>query len=234
MAAERLSMRTIKEVLRLKWEKKLSNKQVAQSCNIARSTVREYVERAQKAGLSWPLPSDLDDGRLEALLFSSHPTESPEKRGLPEMEYIRKELTRKSVTLRLLWLEYRETNPEGYQYSQFCLLYHQWTGKLDVCLRQTHRAGEKLFVDYAGQTISVTDPISGKAREACLFLATLGASSYTFAWASFSQDLPSWIEAHVRAFNFFGGVPEIIVPDNLKSGVKKPCRLRTGHQSDLS
>jgi len=110
MAAERLSMRTIKEVLRLKWEKKLSNKNVAQSCNIARSTVREYVERAQKAGLTWPLPSDLDDGRLEALLFSSHPTESPEKRGLPEMEYIRQELARKSVTLRLLWLEYRSHN----------------------------------------------------------------------------------------------------------------------------
>jgi transposase len=224
MAAERLSMRTIKEVLRLKWEKKLPNKHVAQSCNIARSTVREYVERAQKAGLIWPLPSDLDDGRLEALLFSSHPTVFPEKRGLPAMEYIRQELTRKSVTLRLLWLEYREKNPEGYQYSQFCLLYHQWTGKLDICLRQTYRAGEKLFVDYAGQTISMTDPISGKTREACLFLATLGASSYTFAWAAFSQDLPSWIEANVRALNFFGGVPEIIVPDNLKSGVKKPCR----------
>jgi len=129
------------------------------------------------------------------------------------MEYIRQELTRKSVTLRLLWLEHIEKNPEGYQYSQFCLLYHQWTGKLDICLRQTYRAGEKLFVDYAGQTISVTDPISGKAREAGLFLATLGASSYTFAWAAFSQDLPSWIEANVRVLNFFGGVPEIIVPD---------------------
>jgi len=223
VAAERLSMRTIKEVLRLKWEKKLSNKQVAKSCNIARSTVREYLERSQRAGLTWPLAPDLDDGRLEALLFSSQPTESPEKRGLPAMEYIRKELSRKGVTLRLLWLEYREANPAGYQYSQFCLLYHQWTGKLDVCLRQTYRAGEKLFVDYAGQTIPVTDPVSGKTREAWLFVATLGASSYTFAWGAFSQDLPSWIEANVRALTFFEGVPEIIVPDNLKSGVKKPC-----------
>ena len=224
MTAERLSMRTIKEVLRLKWEKKLSNKQIAKSCNIARSTVREYLERAQRAGLIWPLAPELDDGRLEALLFSSQPTESPEKRGLPEMEYIRKELTRKGVTLRLLWLEYRQANPEGYQYSQFCLLYHQWTEKLDICLRQTYRAGEKLFVDYAGQTIPVTDPLSGKTREAWLFLAALGASSYTFAWGAFSQDLPSWIEANVRALTFFEGVPEIIVPDNLKSGVKKPCR----------
>jgi transposase len=223
VAAERLSMRTIKEVLRLKWEKKFSNKQIAQSCNIARSTIREYLERAQSAGLSWPLTPDLDDGSLEALLFPPALNNAPEKRGLPEMEYLRKELNRKGVTLYLLWLEYRAANPDGYQYSQFCLLYRQWTGKLDVCLRQTHRAGEKLFVDYAGQMIPVTDPVSGQIQEAYLFIAALGASSYTFAWASFSQDLPSWVEAHIRAFNFFGGVPEILVPDNLKSGVNKPC-----------
>ncbi len=223
MAAERLSMRTIKEVLRLKWEKKFSNKQVSQSCNIARSTVREYVGRAQSAGLSWPLAADLDDSQLEALLFPPPPTDTSEKRGLPDMEYIRKELTRKSVTLNLLWLEYRQANPGGYQYSQFCHHYHQWSDKLDVCLRQTHRAGEKAFVDYAGQTILVTDPDTGETREAVLFLATLGASSYTYAWASFSQDLPSWIEANVRALTFFGGVPEILVPDNLKTGIKRPC-----------
>lgn len=223
MTAERLSMRTIREVLRLKWEKKLSNKQIAKSCNIARSTIRDYLERAQSAGLSWPPPPDLDDGRLEALLFSSALKESSEKRGLPAMEYIRKELTRKGVTLRLLWLEYRQANPDGYQYSQFCLRYHLWNDTLDVSLRQTYRAGEKLFVDYAGQTIPVMDPVCGQTREARLFVAALGASSYTFAWASLSEDLPSWIEAHVRAFNFFGGVPEILVPDNLKSGVTKPC-----------
>jgi len=216
-------MRTIKEVLQLKCEKKFSNTQIAQSCNIARSTIRGYLERAQRAGLSWPLPSDLDDGSLEALLFPPTATEAPEKRGLPAMEYIHKELSRKGVTLHLLWLEYRAVNPDGYQYSQFCLLYRQWLGKLDVCLRQTHRAGEKLFVDYAGQTIPVTDPVSGQIKEAYLFIAALGASSYTFTWASFSQDLPSWVEAHVRAFKFFGGVPEILVPDNLKSGVNKPC-----------
>ena len=223
MAAERLSMRTIKEVLRLKWEKKFSNKQVAQSCNIARSTVREYVGRAQSAGLSWPLASDLNDGQLEALLFPPPPTYTYEKRGLPDMEYIRKELTRKSVTLNLLWLEYRQANPDGYQYSQFCHHYHQWSDKLDVCLRQTHRAGEKAFIDYAGQTIPVTDPETGETREAVLFLSSLGASSYTYAWASLSQDLSSWIEANVRALTFFGGVPEILVPDNLKTGIKRPC-----------
>ena len=223
MAAERLSMRTIKEVLRLKWEKAFSNKQVAQSCNIARSTVRDYVSRAEKAGLSWPLASDLDDSRLEALLFPPPAMDGIQQRGVLDMEYIHRELARKSVTLRLLWLEYKAANPEGYQYSQYCLLYRQWRGKLDVSLRQSHRAGEKFFVDYAGQTISVTDSLTGKTRDAVLFVATLGASSYTFAWASLSQDLPSWIEANVRALHFFGGVPEIIVPDNLKTGVKKPC-----------
>jgi transposase len=216
-------MRTIKEVLRLKWEKKFSNKQVAQSCNIARSTVREYLVRAERAGLRWPLATDLDDGQLEVLLFSSMPVESSAKCRLPDMAYIHRELSRKSVTLRLLWLEYRQANPEGYQYSQFCFHYHQWRDKLDVCLRQTHRAGEKVFIDYAGQTIPVNNPQTGMARDAYLFLATLGASNYTFAWAGFSQDLPSWIDANVRMLNFYGGVPEIIVPDNLKTGVTKPC-----------
>ena len=223
MAAERLSMRTIKEVLRLKWEKSFSNKQVAQSCNIARSTVREYVTRAEQAGLSWSQVSELDDNRLESLLFPTPAPDSSSHRGVLDMEYIHREMTRKSVTLRLLWLEYKAANPEGYQYSQYCLLYRRWRSTLDVSLRQRHRAGEKLFVDYAGQTIPVTDPLTGGSREAVLFVATLGASNYTFAWASLSQNLPSWIDANVRALNFFGGVPDIIVPDNLKTGVKKPC-----------
>jgi transposase len=222
MAAERLSMRTIREILRLKWQNKLSNKKIAVSCNISRSTVKEYLDRSARAGLSWPLPNDLDDGQLEALLFPLRESELQVNRGLPPMAYIRKELTRKGVTLSLLWMEYKQANPDGYQYSQFCLHYHKWLSKLDISLRQTHRAGEKLFVDYAGQTIPVTDPVSGKTREAWLFVAAQGASNYTFAWASFSQDVPSWIDAHVRALTFFGGVPQIIVPDNLKSGVKHP------------
>ena len=222
MAAERLSMRTIREILRLKWEKHLPNKRIAESCNIARSTVRDYLSRAGQAGLSWPLPAELDDSLLEQMIFTVQSTPVTGKRGMPSPEYIRKELTRKGVTLRLLWLEYKQANPDGYQYSQFCLLYHQWLDKTDVSLRQTHRAGEKLFIDYAGQTIPVTDQVTGKTREAWLFVAILGASCYTFAGASFSQDIPSWIDAHVRAFRFFGGVPEILVPDNLKSGVTKP------------
>jgi len=140
------------------------------------------------------------------------------------MDYIHRERKKKGVTLQLLWYEYKQANPDGYQYSQFCALYRQWVQKLDVCLRQEYRAGEKLFVDYAGQTIPINDPLTGEIREAQLFVATLGASNYTFAEASFSQDLPSWIKAHVHAFEFFGGVPQILVPDNLKAGVTNPCR----------
>ncbi len=223
MANRRLSMRKIKEVLRLKWEKGFSARQIAQSCDIARSTVKDYLDRAQLQGLTWPVPDDLDDAAVEHMLFPPVINKEADKREMPPLDYIQRELRRKGVTLQLLWYEYKSANPDGYQYSQFCRRYHQWRGKLDVCLRQTYRAGEKLFVDYAGQTIPITDAVTGKTREAHLFVATLGASNYTFAWASFSQDLPSWISAHVRALDFFGAVPEMIIPDNLKSGVTKPC-----------
>lgn len=224
MANRRLSMRKIKEVLRLKWEKNLSARQIAISCNIARSTVQDYIFRSQAAGIAWPLPEGLDDAFLEHLLYPPVRCKSPDKRPLPSLEDIHRDLKKKGVTLMLLWYEYRQAHPDGYQYSQFCHLYRRWADKLDVCLRQTYRAGEKLFVDYAGQTMPVADPLSGTVREAYLFVATLGASNYTYVEASYAQDLPSWIASHVRAFSFFGGVPEIIIPDNLKTGVTKPCR----------
>ncbi len=224
MAGRRLSMRKIKEVLRLKFQYGHSNKQIAQSCNIARSTVREYLDRAGKAGFSWPLDPSLDDALLEKTLFPPQPVLPLSPRTMPPMEYLHQELRRKGVTLQLLWHEYKQHNPEGYQHSQFCHLYRQWTKKLDVTLRQEHRAGEKLFVDYAGQTVPIVDPATGEITQAQIFIATLGASSYTFAEASASQDLPSWIRSHVHAFEFFQGVTEILVPDNLKAGVSKPCR----------
>jgi len=176
-------MRKINEVLRLNWEKGLSARQIAKSCDIARSTVKDYLDRAQIKGLTWPLPADLDDAAVERLLFPPAAHIETDKRVMPSMEYLHQELKKKRVTLQLLWSEYKKANPDGYQYSQFCERYRQWTGKLDVCLRQTYRAGEKLFVDYVGQTIPVTDSVSGKTREAYLFVATLGASNYTFAWA---------------------------------------------------
>jgi transposase len=217
-------MRKIKEVLRLRFEHQQSARQIAKSCGIARSTVKEYLDRIQKAGIPWPLPAEWDDAALENRLFPPASLIPPEKRQMPPMEYLHQERKRKGVTLQLLWHEYKEANPEGYQYSQFCDLYRQWVEKLDVCLRQEHRAGEKLFVDYAGQTLPIQDPQTGGTREACLFVATLGASSYTFAEATWTQDLPSWIQSHVHAFEFFNGVPEILVPDNLKAGVTHPCR----------
>ena len=208
MAGRRLSMRKIKEVLRLKWEYDQSNKQIAQSCKIARSTVREYLDRAGRQDLSWPLDPSLDDAPLRNALPPSTASPFFPIASMPPMDYLYQELKRKGVTLQLLWYEYKQANPDGYQYSQFCHLYRQWVKKLDVTLRQEHRAGEKLFVDYAGQTVPIIDPATGEITEAQIFIATLGASSYTFAEASASQDLPSWIRSHVHAFEFFRGVPK--------------------------
>ena len=222
MAGRRLSTRKIKEVLRLHKEIGLSARQIAKSCDMARSTVKEYLDRAQRVGLPWPIPSELDDAKLEHLLFPPTQLIPPERRQMPSLEFLYQELKKKSVTLQLLWCEYKQANPEGYQYSQFCKLYHQWVEKLDICLRQEYRAGEKLFVDYAGQTLPVQNPLSGEIQEAYLFVATLGASHYTFVEATFSQDLPSWISSHVHAFEFFGGVPEMLIPDNLKAAVTHP------------
>lgn len=217
-------MRKIKEVLRLKWAHKLSNRKIAKSCFISRSTVADYLLRAKLAGLSWPLDPELDDTALENRLFPVTDKSIPAESRMPDMEYLYRELKRKSVTMQLLWYEYKQANPDGYQYSQLSNLYRQWVKKLDLTLRQEHRAGEKLFIDYAGQTVSVVDPKTGEITEAEIFLATLGASNYTFAEASLSQELPSWIKSHVHAFEFFGGVAEILVPDNLKAGVTNPCR----------
>jgi transposase len=224
MAKRRISMRKIREVLRLKWQHELSNRKIAHSCSISHSTVRDYLHRARQAGLSWPLPADFDDGALEKLLFPPPGSMSVDGSRMPDMENIHRELKRKSVTLQLLWYEYKEANQQGYQYSRFCELYRQWEGRLDVCLRQHHRAGEKLFIDYAGQIVPIYDPTGGPVSRASLFVATLGASNYTFAEATMNQELPSWIKLHVHAFDFFGGVAEILVPDNVKTGVKNPCR----------
>jgi len=225
MAARRLSMRKIREVLRLRYSQGCSTSQISQSCNISRSTVREYLFRAGQSGLSWPLSPELDDTALEKLFYPSAAQEaSPGKRQMPPLDYLHKELKRKGVTLQLLWYEYKQNNPEGYQHSQFCELYRRWAGTLDLSLRQEHRAGEKLFVDYAGDTIPVVNPQTGEITQAQLFIAVLGASNYTFAEASDSQELPCWINSHVHAFEYFDGVPEILVSDNLKSGVNKACR----------
>ena len=223
MARKRLSMRKIKEVLRLRFEVGLTYEAIAQSCNIGHTTVGEYLKRAKEAGLTWPLPENLDDATLEKLLYSRLPDPAV-KRPMPNWECVHKELKRKSVTLFLLWQEYKETYPDGYEYSWFCRNYKEWSGKIDVTMRFNHRGGEKLFVDYAGHSIPIIDKRTGEIRDAQIFVATLGASNYTYAEATWTQTLPDWIGSHTRTFRFLGGVPEIIVPDNLKTGVNKPCR----------
>jgi transposase len=224
MPQERLSMSKIREVLRLK-HSQLSERAISRSCQISHSTVHEYLKRAAYAGLSWPLPEDLDEEHLYVRLYPEDKQAAFKvAEAIPDFKKVHEELKKRNVTLRLLWTEYRETYPQGYGYSQYCELYRRYTHKLDPPMRLHHKAGEKLYVDYAGDTIPVTDPESGEMHEVSIFVATWGASSYTYAEAQPSQELPHWIGGHVRALAFFGGVPEVLVPDNLKQGVTHPSR----------
>jgi transposase len=223
MAQERLTMRKVREILRLYHDRKLSQRAVARSCRVSHSTVKEYVERAQAAGLSWPLPDGLSEAALYALLYPEKARAEPGDKALPDWKYIKQELGKKHVTLKLLWVEYREQYSDGYGYSQFCELYKEWKGKLDPPMRQTHKAGEKAFVDYTGDTVAITNPETGEISQAEIFVATLGYSNYTYAEAQASQSKENWIGGHVRTFTFWGGVTAVLVPDNLKAGVKDPC-----------
>lgn len=224
MSRERLSMRQIKEVLRLALDVGLGAREIARSLSIAHPTVLRYLSRAREQGLSWPLPEGLSDTALEKLLCGPPFFSAASRRPLPDCAEIHQELKRKGVTLQLLWQEYKEAHPSGYQYTQFCDYYRKFVKKLDLSLRQTHKAGERLFVDYAGHTVPVIDPLTGEIRHAQIFVAVLGASNYTYAEAAYSQDLPSWIGAHIRAFEYLQGVPSIVVPDNLRSAVTRSCR----------
>ena len=215
-------MRRIKEILRLKFEFNLNNRQIARSCNIPHSTVINYLRRAEAAGVAWPLPPDMSDTDVEKLLFPTVPADR--KVPMPDFEAIHTELLgHKYVTLELLWREYKRIYPEGYQYSYYCELYRRWAKKLDIYLRQEHRAGERMFVDHAGPTVPVVDRDTGLVKEASIFVAVLGASNYTFCEAVWKRDLPSWIGSHNRAVEFFRGVTEVTTPDNWKTGVKDPC-----------
>jgi transposase len=219
----RLPMRQVREILRLHFEAKLKDRQIAKICSVGKGTVRRYLKRLAAAHLSWPLPGDLDETTLEQRMFPPPPM-APEGRPLPDFNAVHKELKgRKNVTLQLLWEEYREAYPDGFNYSWYCELYRHWARKLDIVLRQEHRAGEKTFVDHAGQTMPVTDPGTGEIREAYVFVAVLGASSYAYAEATWTRGLWDWIGSHTRALEFFGGASRLVVPDNWRSGVKTPC-----------
>ena len=214
MSRKQLSMRKISEVARLK-ASGLSLRQIARGCNVARSTVAEYLERLADCGLDWPLPPELTEEELEVRLFRQAQTRGRDvERPVPEWPKIHKELQRRGVTLRLLWEEYRETYSEGYGYSQYCEHYRRWAKTIDVCLRQTYPAGERLFVDYAGMTMPVNDPVGGEPFYAQIFVAALGASHYLYTEATRTQQIPDWIDSHLRTFERLGGVPEILSPDN--------------------
>jgi len=214
-------MRKIREVLRLSAAGH-GQRAIAQSVRIGRSTVGDCLGRARVAGIAWP--TDLDDAALENALYPPRPASPSECRSIPNWADMHREMRRKHVTLFLLWEEYKGIHPEGFQYSWFCRHYREYAGKVDLVMRQQHRAGETTFVDYAGQTVPVVDRETGEIRPAQIFVAVLGASSYTFAEATWTQSLPDWIGSHQRAFSFFGGVSETVVPDNLKAGVTHPHR----------
>ena len=223
MPAERLPMRHLRELLRLR-HAGLPQHVIARSLGLGQGTVSKYLSRARQAGLSWPLPPDLDDeDRLEALLFPPPPDLPAELRPKPDWAEVHRELRRPGITLTLLWEEYKDRAPDGFSYSWFCDLYKAWVGCLKPTLRQVHVAGEKLFVDYAGRTMEVIDGLTGEVRPVQIFVAVLGASNYTYAEATFTQTLPDWIASHTRAFAFFGGAARQTVSDNLKAGITKAC-----------
>jgi transposase len=217
-------MRKINEALRLRFEFNRSHRQIARSIGTASSTVAEYLRRFAEAGMSWPLASSLSEVELEAKLFPAPPSVPPAERTEPDWTALHREMRRPGVTLMLLWQEYRTSYPQGFAYSWFCEHYREWVGRLDLVMRQEHRAGEKLFVDYAGPTVPIIERHTGELRPASIFVGVLGASNYTYAEATWSQELPEWIGAHVRLFGFIGGVVEILVPDNLRSGVTRAHR----------
>lgn len=223
MARERLSMRKISEVLRLRLEQKLSARSIAISCCLARSTVADYLGRARVAGVGWPLPEGMDEERLGSLLFPVRDDKVRQERPMLDMVYIHNEMKRPHVTLQLLWEEYRSHAGDGYGYSRYCQLYRNWLGKQTISLRQEHRAGEKLFIDFAGDTIPVYDQLTGEVRQGHLFVAVLGCSNYTYAEVTPAEQLPDWIGALIRALEFFGGVAHVVVPDNPKTVVSHPC-----------
>ena len=223
MPAERVSMRQIREVLRLRFASELPQRAIAKSLGLSQGAVSGYLSRARAAGVSWPLAEDLDDAQLEALLFPPPPAIAADQRPMPDWAWVHRELRRPNVTLALLWEEYRAGAPDGFGYSWFCDLYRGWAGRLKPTMRQTHIAGEKLFVDFAGRTGEVVDGLTGEIIPVQIFVAVLGASSFTYAEAVWSQKLPDWIAAHVRAFAYFGGVARQTVSDNLKAGITKAC-----------
>jgi len=220
-ARRELTMRHLRQMLRLHHDG-VSAREIARTLGVARSTIQDNLGRARRAGLDWPLPAEWSDEILEQRLFARSGVKPGRRRhSEPDWAVLARELKRPGVNLMVLWEEYRQSYPDGYGYSRFCDLYREFERQLSPVMRQHHVAGDKVFVDYSGKKIGIVDPTIGEVRDAEIFVAVLGASNYTYAQATWTQALPDWIDAHVRMFRFFGGVPRLVVPDNLKSGVHK-------------
>jgi len=217
------SMRTAREIFRLHFEHNLSGRAIARACAVSPTTVGDYLERVRQSGLAWTAVSALDDSSLKTIIYPDG-RGAPSRKPLPDFDYLRLEMKKKGVTLQLLWEEYRSVHPDGYSRSQFCELYHRHGRTLDPVMRFDHKAGEKLFVDFSGDRPSYVDRETGEVVEAELFVACMGASSRIFAMAVLSQQIPDWTRVHIAAFEYYGGVPAVVVPDQLKSGVKTPCK----------
>ena len=223
-------MRKVREILRLKHERKLSDRQIALAIGIARSTVGEYLARAEADGLTWGIAETLGDADVEARLFRQLGQNEPTTRAPIDFNWVHMELRRAGVTRQLLWTEYQEavaSGPTGwrpYQYSQFCDLYEEHRAKLQPSMRQVHRAGEKAFIDYSGKRPRLVDATTGEVTEVELFVMVLGASNYTYAEATRTQTLGDFVGSTVRGLEYFGAVPEMLVPDQLRSAVKTPHR----------
>ena len=218
-------MRKIREVLRLRLEAGLSFRQISASTKVSVGAAQKVVSQVTQLGLKWPLSPSMDDSQLAKLFYPTADTRISDRMEVPDWRAIHQELKRKGITKLLLWEEYSEQYPNRcYSYSRFCEKYRRWRHQQRRSMRQTHRAGEKCFVDYCGQTVPIINRHTGEIREAQVFVAVLGASNYTYAEATVTQTLPDWLGSHVRAFEFFGGTPELVIPDNLRSGVSKACR----------
>jgi transposase len=221
-------MRKIREVLRLRFECQRSHRQIAASCDISPASVGEYLKRAHAAGLEWSEVRELSEEQVEARLFRQVGYNEPPLRAAIDYAWLQRELPRIGVTLQLLWSEYEQgalaRGEHPYRYSQFCELYALWRGKRRLSMRQVHRAGEKVFVDYSGKRPHIVDPTTGEASYVELFVAVLGASNYTFSEATLTQQLPDFIASNIRALEYFGAAPEILVPDQLRSAIRGPDR----------
>jgi len=222
MPKPRLPMRKIRDVLRLS-AAGMSKRKIAVSLGVSATAAGECIRRARRAGLTWPLPDGLSDEALERQLFPPPAVAAKDRRPQPDWAAIHRELRRPGVTLQLLWEEHRAVHPDGYGISRYCELYRAWEARLSPTMRQSHVAGERMFVDYAGTTLAVIDGLTGEAMTAQLFVAVLGASSLTYAEATWAQGLSDWIGSHTRTFAFTGGVPATVVCDNLRSGITRAC-----------